>query len=69
MTELARGNRINAGNVLKRARGTALGLPTPDSDAYTIEWTDILVARQALAEAEATFEQAGRPSSPTRMSA
>ena len=58
MSELSLKNRISAGNLLKRSRGTAQQLPKPGTDEYVLQWTDTLIARKALQEAEAVFAKA-----------
>ena len=59
MSELSLKNRINAGNLLKRTRSTAQQLPKPGTDEYLLQWTDTLIARKALQEAEDVFAKAG----------
>ena len=59
MAELSLKNRIDASNLLKRSRATALQLPTPGTDEYILQWTDTLIARKALQEAETVFAKAG----------
>jgi hypothetical protein len=56
MTELARGNRTQANALLARARQEAATLPAPGTEEYGVEWTDILITRMVMEEAEAAFE-------------
>jgi tetratricopeptide (TPR) repeat protein len=60
MTELALDNRTQAEELLQQARQTAAELPAPGSASYAIDWTDILISRMALAEAEAAFAAEAR---------
>lgn len=64
MTELKRGNRAHGEELLARARRAVRDLPTPDAPTYGADWTDTLIARSVLKEAEMAFGQAGRASEP-----
>lgn len=56
MTELRRGNRPAAEKLLEDARRTVATMPVEGTDEYGVEWTDVLISRRALEEAERTFE-------------
>jgi tetratricopeptide (TPR) repeat protein len=52
MTELARGNRTQADALMARARAEAARLPAPGTEEYGVEWTDILITKMVMQEAE-----------------
>lgn len=52
MTELARGNRTRADALMTRARAEAARLPAPGTEEYGVEWTDILITKMVMQEAE-----------------
>ena len=55
MTERALGNRRRATEVMAQARQDAAKLPAPGSEQYGVEWTDTLITRMVMAEADALF--------------
>jgi tetratricopeptide (TPR) repeat protein len=52
MTQLALGNRAQANELMTRARAEAARLPVPGSEQYGVEWTDTLITRMVMQEAE-----------------
>jgi tetratricopeptide (TPR) repeat protein len=56
MAELRRGNRPAAEKLLEDARRTVASMPIEGTDEYGVEWTDVLISRRALEEAERTFD-------------
>ncbi len=52
MTERALGNRPRAAELMAQARTEAAKLPAPGSEQYQIEWTDTLITRMVMQEAE-----------------
>jgi tetratricopeptide (TPR) repeat protein len=55
MTERALGNGQRATEVMAQARLEAAKLPAPGSEQYGVEWTDTLISRMVMAEADALF--------------
>jgi tetratricopeptide (TPR) repeat protein len=56
MNEFKLGNRARAGELMARARQELPRLPQPGSATFGADWTDTLITRMVVAEAEATIE-------------
>jgi tetratricopeptide (TPR) repeat protein len=58
MTLRAQGDTARASEMMAQARRTAATLPAAGSLDYSVEWTDILISRMVLQEAEEMFATA-----------
>jgi hypothetical protein len=58
MTLRAQGDTARAAEMMAQARRTAATLPAVGSLDYSVEWTDILITRMVMKEAEEVFARA-----------
>ena len=55
MALLAQGQRARGKEALAQARRTAAGMPAVGTPEYRAQWTDTLITRMVMKEAEAAF--------------